>query len=99
MKLQSNAFKWVVGAIMLAIFSGFVVASPSAYAQEESPLTPTPSEPLLTPEPLQAPEILQENAPQTLLDTQSAPLPAEEWSNQADISYTQLLKPPSPAAE
>lgn len=58
MKLQRNTFKWIAMAIALAMFLGFAVALPSASAQEENPLTPTPGEqPLQTPEPLQMPEI------------------------------------------
>lgn len=87
MKLQHATFKRIAITIAVGAFLALAFALPSVSAQGENPVTPTPSGPLLTPEPLQAPETQQEFAPQPF-EIQPTRPPAEEWSSQADISYT-----------
>jgi hypothetical protein len=101
MKPQRTVLKGLAITIALVIFLAFAFALPSASAQDAEPLTPSPLEPSLTPEatlqmeatpePPSTLEIPQEDGVQSLRQVQSSALTslmAEEWSTQANISYT-----------
>lgn len=86
MKSQHATFKRIAITIAVGAFLALAFALPSVSAQGENPVTPTPSGQLLTPEPLQAPEIQQQAEAQALREAATDFNLAEEWSLQAGIS-------------
>lgn len=98
MKSQRVMPKWLAMAFALAVLLAFALVLPSASAQDENPLTPTPFEPSLmleatptmeaTPEPPPTLEIPQEDETQLLPQMQAAAPLSGTWSTQVNISNT-----------
>jgi phosphatidylserine/phosphatidylglycerophosphate/cardiolipin synthase-like enzyme len=89
MKSQQAIFRLVALVIILFMLMSLAVVSPSVSAQAENTLTPTPFEPVLTPEPPPVLEIQEENGFQVLGGMQAQSLlPGEAWSPQTNISNT-----------
>ncbi|GEM_PF-4382815 len=88
MKSQRDVFKWTGLIFLFVAVMSFMFFLPSAFAQEGNPTTPTPVEPLATPEPFLIPGFEQENGVQSqgLVSPQTSAVLGGNWSAYANIS-------------